>query len=297
MSAEPSISVIIPNYNHAPYLPECLDAILSQTRLPEEIIIVDDKSTDNSLQVIQDYQKKSSLIRLICNPRNIGVCEIFNTVASEAIGDFIALCGADDFLLPNFFEKTSAVIAKNPELGLVTADTHFFSDEKPYRFSLKRGIPNKNKVEIFSHQETIQLLSQKFFIASWSTLYQKNAYLRFRHDKKLASLSDFYLNCQIALHYPIAYIPEPLACARIQVKKGSYGDRIRKSLGVRKRVYRHLMDLVLKKEDLSFRRDFKKADLLCQTGFFLLLTAALTPSYWIYLPSMIVRVLRHKRRS
>jgi glycosyltransferase involved in cell wall biosynthesis len=62
--ALPSISVVVPNYNHASYLPHCLNAILSQSVRPNEVIIVDDGSTDNSVEVVLEFAKKDASTKL-----------------------------------------------------------------------------------------------------------------------------------------------------------------------------------------------------------------------------------------
>src|SRR5262245_27676203 len=64
------LSVVIPNYNHAPYLPRCLGALLSQSVLPREIIVLDDASTDNSVAVVKCLAGRSPLIRLVRNEQN-----------------------------------------------------------------------------------------------------------------------------------------------------------------------------------------------------------------------------------
>ncbi len=68
----PTVSVILPNYNHAHYLPQCLNAMLDQSVKPTEIIVIDDASTDNSIEVISDYVRRDPVVKLIQNEKNIG---------------------------------------------------------------------------------------------------------------------------------------------------------------------------------------------------------------------------------
>ena len=71
----PSVSVILPNYNHAPYLSQCLNAILDQSVKPKEVIVIDDASTDNSVDVISEFAEQNSSIKLILNRENMGKSE------------------------------------------------------------------------------------------------------------------------------------------------------------------------------------------------------------------------------
>jgi len=88
------ISVIITTYNYGHFLPDCLESVLSQTVPPDEIVIVDDGSTDNTSEVIQPY---------LSNPRvtyiktvNSGVSAARNTAIAATSGDIIAILDADD---------------------------------------------------------------------------------------------------------------------------------------------------------------------------------------------------------
>lgn len=92
-----TLAVIIPNYNNAKYLPKCLNSVLSQTLKPNEIIVVDDCSTDNSANVIKEYEKKSNIIKGIFLDKNAGVSHARNTGILAAKSEFITTLDADDF--------------------------------------------------------------------------------------------------------------------------------------------------------------------------------------------------------
>ncbi len=96
-----TLAVIIPNYNNAKYLPKCMDSVLSQTLKPNEIIIVDDCSTDNSVNVIKEYEKKSNIIKGIFLDKNAGVSHARNTGILAAKSEFVTTLDADDFYLGN----------------------------------------------------------------------------------------------------------------------------------------------------------------------------------------------------
>lgn len=103
MSIEPKISVIIPIYNVAQYLPRCLDSILNNTYKNLEIICVNDGSTDNSAVILEQYAAKDSRI-IAMNQENAGVSAARNTGLDVATGDFIAFIDSDDWVHPQYFE-------------------------------------------------------------------------------------------------------------------------------------------------------------------------------------------------
>lgn len=113
------LSVIIPNYNHAPFLKRCLDSVLSQSRLPEELLVLDDGSTDNSLEILEVYAQRHPNIRILRNDSNQGLNRGLVRLLAEASGDYIYGLGADDFVLPQFFESAMAAGSLHPSAGII----------------------------------------------------------------------------------------------------------------------------------------------------------------------------------
>lgn len=101
---ETLISVIIPIYNISPYLPRCLDSIVGQTYKNLEIILVDDGSTDNSLEICQQYAAKDKRIQVI-HQENQGVSAARNTGLDNVHGEFIAFADPDDWLALDAMEQ------------------------------------------------------------------------------------------------------------------------------------------------------------------------------------------------
>ncbi len=101
MSNVPSVSVVIPCYNAEKWIAECIESCLNQTASGVELIVVDDGSTDNSRQVLQQYGDR---INLICQT-NSGGCTARNTGYQRSKGEFIQFLDADDYLLPEKLER------------------------------------------------------------------------------------------------------------------------------------------------------------------------------------------------
>ncbi|WP_308774159.1 glycosyltransferase family A protein [uncultured Bilophila sp.] len=85
------VSVIIPVYNVAPYLGECLDSVLAQSLRDIEIICVDDCSTDDSLRLLRKYAEGDSRVRVLSNDKNRDVSETRNRGIKESCGEYIFL--------------------------------------------------------------------------------------------------------------------------------------------------------------------------------------------------------------
>lgn len=113
------VSIIIPNYNHAPYLKRRIDSVLAQTYEDYELIILDDKSTDNSCEVIDNYKNNPKVSKIIYNEENSGsTFKQWNKGISLAKGEYIWIAESDDIADPTLLEtlftgikETDATIA------------------------------------------------------------------------------------------------------------------------------------------------------------------------------------------
>jgi len=113
---QPLITVLMPVYNAAPYLAEAIDSILNQRFKDFEFLIINDGSTDNSLEIINSYKDKRIL--LINNGQNIKLIATLNKGIELAQGKYIARMDADDISLPERLEKQVQFMETHPEVGL-----------------------------------------------------------------------------------------------------------------------------------------------------------------------------------
>jgi glycosyltransferase domain-containing protein len=123
-----TVSVLLCNYNHARYLADSLSAICNQTRLPEEVIVLDDGSSDNSLEVIEDFARRYSFIRVLKNEINRGLLYSINRTLNEARCDFIVWAAADDRLMPNFIERNVECLREYPTAKMTFSRLAVFRD-------------------------------------------------------------------------------------------------------------------------------------------------------------------------
>ncbi len=111
----PSISVVVAAYQAERFIAETLESILGQTHPPDEIIVVDDGSTDGTAHELERFDDR---IRIVRRP-NGGCPAAFNTAFREARGDFIAMCGADDIWEPQKLEWQVEVVLAHPEADVL----------------------------------------------------------------------------------------------------------------------------------------------------------------------------------
>lgn len=126
----PTVAVIIPCYNYARYLPEAIESALSQCGVDVEVVVVDDASTDESLQVARQFAANDPRVKVISHRKNAGPVETFNDGLAAAQGEFLVRLDADDILTPGALQRAAHVMCSFPSVGLVYGHPIHFSGEK-----------------------------------------------------------------------------------------------------------------------------------------------------------------------
>jgi len=125
----PLVSVIVPNYNHARFLPQRLDTIFAQTFRNFEVIVLDDLSTDESRNVIKQYAA-SHPMRLLFNEENSGSPFIqWQRGANLATGKYLWIAESDDYADPRLLERLVAVMEESPHVGLAYCESRTVTAE------------------------------------------------------------------------------------------------------------------------------------------------------------------------
>lgn len=127
---EPLVSVVIPNYNHARYLPERLESVLGQTYPRFEVIILDDCSTDESHEILERYRANPHVSQIVYNETNSGsVFKQWQKGLSLAKGELLWIAESDDCCEPNFLESLVACFTANSCLALAFCRSVLFNEE------------------------------------------------------------------------------------------------------------------------------------------------------------------------
>ena len=179
----PQISIIIPMYNTEKYVGECLDSILAQTFQDYEVIVVDDCSTDNSRDVVENYFSKfDGKLRLIESEKNSGGCAIPRNVGmSYATSKYLFFLDSDDLLIKNALEKLFYV-AEDFDADIVQCEK-FFTSETPHlkgsTLTVKSfkpdGYVNVPTLETEDIYKRIQEFHARRYVwTAWSKLIRRN---------------------------------------------------------------------------------------------------------------------------
>ena len=126
MSSLPFISVLMPVYNGAKHLREAIDSILTQTYDDFELIIIDDCSKDNTVEIVKSYTDKR--IILLQNEVNLRTASSLNKAIGLAKGKYLARMDQDDISYPNRFEKQVAFLERNPDYGICGTQIRNFGE-------------------------------------------------------------------------------------------------------------------------------------------------------------------------
>jgi len=122
-STNPLVTVYITNYNYAAYIRDSIESVLTQTLQDFELLIIDDGSSDNSKEIIEEYRETESVT--IIYQKNKGL-NITNNVAMRAAkGKYIMRLDADDFLVKEALAEMSNVLEGDDELGLIFPDYYY----------------------------------------------------------------------------------------------------------------------------------------------------------------------------
>lgn len=206
-----TISVIIPAYNAEQYIRAAIQSVLAQTHPAQEIIIVDDGSTDGTRQAVEELQKQrgsdAPVIRYIYQ-QNQGPAAARNTGIKNAVGDYVAFLDADDRWLPARLERQMAVLRTRPDAGLVCSG-RLRVDE----FTGRKTIDCAGSKFSFSNDSYRDLWTHGNYVVTSSVLARKRCLEEaggFDEDPRVLGSEDAEMWLRVAEKFQIVYVNEPL---------------------------------------------------------------------------------------
>lgn len=211
----PAISVVVSNYNHGQYLPQCLDAVLGQTAPPAEVIVIDDASTDNSVAIVESYRARYPVIRLVRHDINQGVLPVISRALTEARSDYVLSTAADDWILPDLLAAAGAQFARHPEAGLCSG-LSLVTDETgatPRMFPTPSPLTEPGYIGPAQARQLL-LADDSWFMGNTVVLNRKAALAMGGFRPALRSLCDSFLYRQLALKHGACFVPAPLSVWR-----------------------------------------------------------------------------------
>jgi glycosyltransferase involved in cell wall biosynthesis len=240
--ALPTLSVVVSNYNHARFLPTALRCILEQSVQPLEVLVIDDGSTDNSIQIVEEIARREPLVKLLPNGRNRGVTYTFNRGLSLAQGDYIYGAAADDQVLSGFFAETLMMAAEHPNAGILFGDVVKADDngnELAY-FGLSRRT-EKTYFTPKSFLDDYLAVEPPGHSLCGATIYRRDRLIELGgYRDGLGSWVDTFVTRAIGLKYGACYIPKPFMQWRYAPNSLANGTTTWQALRIVKRAARQM---------------------------------------------------------
>lgn len=200
-----TVSVIIPAYNAAATIGRALDSVRAQTGVGAEVLVIDDASADNTLEVVDQLIRPGENIRLIRMPKNGGASAARNAGIREARGRYLAFLDADDIWLPGKLLKQVAAIEADPDITLVTCNSQMTSVAG---VPLKEGHVNRPPVAGRDAWKTLlvyNFLPTPTILTHTSLVRELGGF-----DEELAVGEDLDLWIKLAVRGKIAVLPDIL---------------------------------------------------------------------------------------
>ncbi len=216
MSRQPLVSVIIPTYNRAALVRRAVASALAQTYSGYEVLVVDDGSTDPTLEALGPFLSRIKFLRA---PENRGVSAARNLGVAAARGEWLAFLDSDDEWLPNKLARQMAYLAAHPELLLCQ------TEETWVRRGVRVNAPRSCRKEgghIFLRSLERCLVSPSAVMVHRRLLEDHGSF-----DETLPVAEDYDLWLRLAWRYPVGLLPEPLV-----IKRGGHPDQLSRRWGL-----------------------------------------------------------------
>ncbi|MCX5751937.1 MAG: glycosyltransferase [Candidatus Saganbacteria bacterium] len=279
------LSVYIPNYNYGHYLKECLEAVFSQSLSPDEVIVVDDASTDNSITVVESFMQKYPNLRLLKNEKNLGVAYSMNKGVAASSGDYIVGTASDDKILPGFFEQSMHLLMQYPEAGFCCSDAIFLEKDKKFG---KKLYLNKDPC-YFSPQEVLHLFKNDSltpFIPHTIIVKRKEFLKAGGFIPELKWFCDSFVFSVIAFRYGFCYVPKALTTIRVHALQygGGGGKRFQD-----REVIAKTIDVLMNIKYQDVLPMFQKTAGFSQSPWEVFVTILFHKKYWNFLSLKLLR--------
>jgi glycosyltransferase involved in cell wall biosynthesis len=210
----PSVSVVMPSYNHEKFLSESIESVLGQDFDDLELIIIDDASTDSSKQIIQKYAAEDARVRVILHDANCGIAQTANDGIAAATGKFLAVIASDDVWMKDKLSKQLAVLETNEDLIVHTEGEVIDEEGQPVGSSfselITRSVSKKKSGGIF-----LDLVLGPEAIFGSTVIYKRANQGSILFDERLIYVNDWKFYLDLAAKYEFYYVQEPLAQYRI----------------------------------------------------------------------------------
>lgn len=207
------VSIIMTSYNYAKYISEAIESVINQTYTDWELVIIDDASSDNSVEIIQNYLKKDNRIKLYVNKQNLGLAESLQKGIRYSNGDWIAFLESDDKFYPETIERKVEVINNSSGVDLIFSDVERseYSPDLEEHLDIVRSKYLKTSNSCFI-EDFDKIIPKENIIPTFSVvMLKKSSLTSCSFNSPCEALLDYYLWCQLYkvkayyLNMPLTY--------------------------------------------------------------------------------------------
>lgn len=208
-----TLSVVLPNYNHAKFIGRALAALLGQERAADEIIVIDDGSTDDSVAVIERIAATAPTIRLLRNPGNVGVIPTLQRGLEAARGKYVYFAASDDWIFPGFFALALRRLEAEPDMGLFCGEAMLIDGRSNRPFAVRPAVRPRLRAGRIEAAAVQQLLrSTDNWILTGSAIFRRDCVTwAGGFDARLGSFADGFIARKVALKFGFLFEPEIVA--------------------------------------------------------------------------------------
>ena len=212
----PLVSVCIPNYNYGRYLANCLESVFNQTYSNIEVIFNDNASTDNSMEIAFEYQKKFEekgiYFSIRRNKRNVGSALNSDVCVGASEGEYVYVLASDDAIEPTFIEKCVKVFLEYPNVGMVMTHRKEMDDEG----NIYESKPFYNKSCVISGEEQAAVFMMAGIAIPGQRMIKRGAVRQMaQYNARYQVAGDWFVNYKYTCTNDVAYIKEPLCLYRV----------------------------------------------------------------------------------
>lgn len=256
MAGDIKTTAIIPTFNRRPFLRHSLDSVLSQTRPADEIIVVDDGSSDDTQALIRQCYPT---VRYLYQD-NQGISAARNYGIRHAAGDWLAFLDSDDEWLPQKLEKQMSTLQQQPDYRVIHCNEHWLRNGSPKKQQAKH---RKYGGYIFQRCLPLCVISPSAAVIHRSVFDRVGLF-----DTAMTVCEDYDMWLRITCRYPVLFVDEPLI-----VKHGGHADQLSQRYSGMDRFRIRAIKKVLEEDVLSFE-DRKAAVAMLQEKITIYLNGA-----------------------
>ncbi len=279
-SSSPLLSIVMPSYNHGKYLQKRLDSLLQEMGEEDELIIVDDASTDNSREITLLYAQKDPRIQVILQDKNQGYCKAVQVGLTQAHGTYLFLPAVDDVCFAGALKKTLAALQKHPQAVLCCSDfcSSLERESKPPVLGSQPLLKQVCNTLYLSPQQVSEAIrKQDFLIPGHTSVIKRETFIKYGGLNELfGPHMDWFTMHEIALNEGVLYLPEPLFLMRFHGKNYSSTGDINQ---YQRAIFKFLQQPIAKKTKKLFLQS-KLMRIYTENQF---LWVCLRPIHWCFL--------------